>query len=179
MTIQGGESPAGAISVAGASAPQEENQKSGSYGLTIVSTGNSGGGVGDFGIFHDEAVYTVYLNHSEGSGDPSPVWPLQYALLDPSGTAFQALRPPFVLKKQTPVWPAELLSRYQGQEMVVYGVIDAEGKMQQLRILQSLDDRLSDILLQALGQWVFRPASIEGKGVAVKVVLGVPVTSTH
>ncbi len=177
MTIQGGEGPAGAISIAGASTPQEENQKSGSYGLTIVSTGNSGGGVGDFGVFHDEAVYTVYLNHAEDNGDPSPAWPLQYALLGPFGGASLDLRPPFVLKKQMPVWPAELLTKYQGQEMVVYGVIDAEGKVQQLRILQSPDDRLSDILLRALEQWAFRPAMMNGNRVAVKAVLGVPIVS--
>ena len=177
MTIQGGEGPAGAISIAGPSAPQDGNQKSGSYGLTIVSTGNSGGGVGDFGIFHDEAVYTVYLNHAAGNGDPGPVWPLQYALLGPPGAAFQDLRPPFALKKQMPLWPADLLTRFQGQEMVVYGVIDAEGKMQQLKILQSPDAQLSDILLRALEQWVFRPASVNGRPVAVKAVLGVPITS--
>ncbi len=179
MTSQGGEGPAGAIPISIAGNSSSGNQHQGSYGLTIVSTGNNGGGVGDFGVFRDEAVFTVYLNHVQGNGDSSPPWPLQYALLNPAGAGFQDLLPPFLQKKLIPVWPDELTAKYRGQELVVYAVIDAEGKMQQLKILQSPDAQLSDLLLGALAEWVFRPASMNGKPVAVKAVLGVPVTPSQ
>jgi len=176
MTIQGAESPAGAIAIPSPSNSSPSNQAPNAYGMTIISTGNSGGGVGDFGIFHDEAVFTVYLNPAEGKDDPSPPWPLQYAALDPAGGGLRDLLPPFASKKQTPVWPADLLTRYKGQQIVVFGIINTEGKMEHLIVLQSPDARLSDVLLAALRQWLFRPANLNGEPVPLKAVLGVPIS---
>jgi hypothetical protein len=177
MTIQGGEGPTGAITIPAPSKPPAEVQEGASYDLTIISTGNSGGGVGDFGVFHDEAVFTVYLNPATAADDPASPWPLQYAVLHSAGVALQDLLPPFAVKKQTPVWPPDLLTRYRGEEIVVYAIIDAEGKMQHLKALQSPNARLSEALLAVLGQWLFRPATMNGKPVAVKAVLGVPISS--
>ncbi len=177
MTIQGGEGPTGAITIPAPSKPPAEVQEGASYDLTIISTGNSGGGVGDFGVFHDEAVFTVYVIPATAADDPASPWPLQYAVLDAAGVALQDLLPPCPVKKQAPVWPADLLTRYSGQEIVVYAIIDAEGKMQHLKALQSPNARLSEALLAVLGQWLFRPASMNGKPVAVKAVLGVPISS--
>ena len=179
MTIQGGEGPAGAIAIPAPSKPPAEDQEGASYGITIISTGNSGGGVGDFGVFHDEAVFTVYLNPAKAADDPAPLWPLQYAVLDTAGVPLQDLLPPFAVKKQTPVWPPDLLTRYRGQEIVVYAIIDAEGKMQHPKALQSPNARLSEVLLAVLEQWLFRPATMNGKPVAVKAVLGVPISSAQ
>ncbi len=176
MTIQGGEGPTGAITIPAPSKPPAEVQEGASYDITIISTGNSGGGVGDFGVFHDEAVFTVYLNPATAADDPASPWPLQYAVLDPAGVALQDLLPPSPVKKQAPVWPPDLLTRYSGQEIVVYAIIDAEGKMQHLKALQSPNARLSEALLAVLGQWLFRPATMNGKPVAVKAVLGVPIS---
>jgi len=36
---------------------------------------------------------------------------------------------------------------------------------------------LSEALLAVLEQWLFRPATMNGKPVAVKAVLGVPISS--
>jgi hypothetical protein len=179
MTIQGAEGPAGGISISGASNPSDENQGGGSYGMTIVTTGNSGGGVGDFGIFSDEAVFTVYLNPAETADDPAPPWPLQYALLNPGSAALQDLLPPVALKKRMPQWPQDLSRRYEGQQIVLYAVINAEGKLGHFKVLQSPNSQLSEALLASLEQWVFRPATMNGRPVAVKVVLGVPLSPSH
>ena len=179
MTIQGGEGPTGAITIPAPSKPPAEVQEGASYDLTIISTGNSGGGVGDFGVFHDEAVFTVYLNPATAADDPASPWPLQYAVLDTAGVTLQDLLPPSPVKKQAPVWPPDLFARYSGQEIVVYAIIDAEGKMQHLKALQSPNARLSEALLAVLEQWLFRPATMNGKPVAVKAVLGVPISSAQ
>jgi Gram-negative bacterial TonB protein C-terminal len=179
MTIQGAEGPAGGISISGASNPSDENQGGGSYGMTIVSTGNSGGGVGDFGVFRDEAVFTVYLNPAETADDPAPPWPLQYALLNPTGETLQDFLPPIATKKRMPQWPSDLLEKFSGEQIALYAVINAEGKIVQSKILQSPNSRLSEILLSALEQWVFRPATMNGRPVAVKIVLGVAILPSH
>jgi len=179
MTIQGGEGPTGAITIPPPSKPPAEVQEGASYDITIISTGNSGGGVGDFGVFHDEAVFTVYLNPATAADDPASPWPLQYAVLDAAGVALQDLLPPSPVKKQAPVWPPDLFARYSGQEIVVYAIIDTDGKMRHLKALQSPNAHLSEALLAALEQWLFRPATMNGKPVAVKAVLGVPVSSVR
>ena len=176
ISIQGAEGPAGAITIqssSGSSAPSGGNGNS--YGLTIISAGNSGGGVEDFGVFHDEAVFTVYMKPEGSADDPSPSWPLQYALLDPK-IVLRDLVPPFPIKKPAPKWPQNLASRYDGQQVVVYALILTDGKMQGFRILQSPNPSLSSVLLATLKLWLFQPASMDGVGVAVKVVLGVPVS---
>jgi hypothetical protein len=179
MTIQGAEGPAGGISISGASNPTDENQGGGSYSMTIVTTGNSGGGVGDFGIFSDEAVFTVYLNPAESANDPAPAWPLQYALLNPTGGTLEDLLPPIAVKKKMPLWPQDLSGRYEGQQIALYAVINAEGKIGHFKVLQSPSSLLSEVLLAALEQWVFRPATMNGRPVAVKVVLGVAISPSH
>ncbi len=176
MTIQGAEEPAGGIQISGASNPPSENHNGVSYGMTIVTTGNSGGGVGDFGVFKDEAVFTVYLNPAETPDDPAPHWPLQYALLNPTGEALQDLLPPVALKKRMPRWTPEIAEELKGREFVIYAVIDADGKMGQFKVLQSPRAELNALLLSALEEWVFRPATMNGRPVAVKAVLGVPVS---
>ena len=66
MTIQGGEWNVGSISGSPrtrAHQPASPPDEAGSYGITILSAGNSGGGVGDFGVFQNEALFTVYIEH--------------------------------------------------------------------------------------------------------------------
>jgi hypothetical protein len=177
ITIQGGEWPAGTVSSHGlrrATAPQGE----GSYGITIVSTGNSGGGLGDFGVFHDEAVFTVYINTASSTDDPAPAWILQYAILNRSLPP-DDLVAPFPIQKETPQWPAELVARYRGRSLVVYAVISAEGKMQKLKMMQSPNIQFNDTLFAVLDKWTFRPAMVKGNPVAVKALLGVPIVQVR
>ncbi|HEV2383064.1 MAG TPA: energy transducer TonB [Terriglobia bacterium] len=182
ITIQGGEwagdtaSSSGSRALASANRANDEN---GSYGLTIVSTGRSGGGLADFGVFRDEASFTVYIDPPVPADDPAPSWTLEYAALDPTaqGGPRGELAAPFPLKKAGPNWPADLVTRYRGQNMVVYGLIDQDGKLQQMKVMQTPDADLDGALLAALGKWSFRPAKVNTKPVAVKVLLGVPVSS--
>jgi Gram-negative bacterial TonB protein C-terminal len=178
MTIQGGEWAPGSFSgnrfkgVAG-------SEDQGSYGITIVSSGNSGGGLGDFGVFGDEPVFTVYINMAKSLDDPAPSWTLQYALATASGTGSATLSAPFPARKEEPGWPQELALKYTGQTVVASAVIDAEGGIQGLRIIQSPNSTLDPFLIAALKEWVFRPAQSGGQAVAVKVLLGAPVAASR
>ena len=133
--------------------------------------------MGDLGVFRDEAVFTVYLNPATSADDPGPPWALQYSVM--GGGPIQDLTPPFPTKKVAPVWPTDLLARYAGQEMVVSGIIDVGGRMQRLRILKSPNVDLSGALLAALDRWVFRPGTMNGQPIALKIVLGVPITAVQ
>jgi len=178
ITIQGGEWPAGRMSVSGfrhSGVTQDE----GSYGLTIVSTGNSGGGLKDFGVFYDEAVFTVYINTTTSADNPAPPWTLEYAVLKMAGRSLDDVVPPFPVQKQMPEWPEELVARYRGQLLVVYTVISSEGNMERVKMMQSPNIRFNEVLFAVLDKWKFRPAIVNGNSVAVKALLGVPIVQVR
>jgi hypothetical protein len=173
MTIQGGEGPAAAVAVPAPHQPSAADE--GSYGLTVVSTGNNGGGLGDYGVFFNEAVFTDYLNVSSSKNDPQTNWILQYAVLNSGGVLLDNLVPPFPLAKVKPEWPSDLVNRYRGQLLVAYVVIDIEGKMRSLRMVQSPNIGFYEGLSKAFDAWHFRPARVDGKPIAVKALLGIPI----
>ncbi len=180
ITIQGGSLGSGATgkSAGGAIlAPQT------SYRMTILSTASSGGGLADFGIFSNEKVYTVYIDMRQTAEDRSPSWTLQYAPLREAtengadrGSSENPglLVSPFAVTKEMPRLPVELIHKYLRRLIVVYAIINTEGKLERMSVKQSPDARLSEPLLEALSKWVFQPAQLDGQPVATKVLLGIP-----
>jgi outer membrane biosynthesis protein TonB len=153
--------------------------------LTIVSTGSSGGGLPDFGVFSDEKVYTVYINMRQTTDDPAPSWTLQYALLREAaqagtaarnGQSSQGLVPPFPVVKEPVQFPIGLVFRHLRSMMVIYAVINKAGKLERMRVVQTPSDELNQPLLDALAKWSFRPAELYGEPVSVKALLGVPLS---
>jgi len=175
ITIQGGSGHYGTGIVAskiqgGTPAPPQT-----SYGMTISSLGNNGGGLADYGVFSDERVYTVYLDMRQTLEDPAPAWTLQYApLREPNDAApIEGVTPPFPSHKEMPKLSDELLQRYDGRQVVVYAVINTEGRFEQLIVKESPTVELNAPILHALRRWTFRPAQLAGKPVALKVLLGI------
>jgi hypothetical protein len=168
----GGNGRSARIPAGGASSPQ------GSYGITIVANGASGGGFRDFGVFRDEASYTVYVDMTDAGANGSS-WTLQYALDSANRSPYShgVLVPPFATSKSLPRISPQAAARDRGATIVVFGVINPQGRFEEMRIMQSPDPSLNPLLLDALGKWIFRPAEIDGARVRVKVLLGVPVNS--
>jgi len=155
--------------------------------MTIVASASSGGGLKDFGVFHSEAVYTVYISMSDAD-TPMRDWTMQYALLkpdpasdppgDPPASAAPLVVPPFAVTKTTPYFPPEAAAQNVGRMIVVAAIVSAQGKLENVQIIQSPSPLLTAAVLAALGQWEFRPAEANGAQVAVRVVLGIPITAT-
>ncbi len=174
MTIQGGEGSSG-MTASVATRPSASQQKLGSYGITVVSTGVSGGGLADLGIFHNEPVFTVYINMATSSDPTAPSWTLEYAAQHAGDSNGALIAPPFPSKKVTPVWPGDLAERYRSQMAVIFVVIDEAGKVQLAKTMQSPSMGLNPPLLAALEAWEFHPASQDGKPIAVRALVGVPI----
>jgi TonB family protein len=158
------------------------------YGMTIVATAASGGGLRDYGIFRNELVSTVYIQMTH-SPTPAPSWTLQYARLRrPSGNSNSValgsgsvqmqdhVIAPFPMEKEKPQFPEEAVARNLGRMIVVYAEITHEGKVENTRIIQSPNPLLNQPLLAALAKWVFRPAESNGQPVAVKALMGIPLS---
>jgi TonB family protein len=76
--------------------------------------------------------------------------------------------------KEQPVLPAEVVKKYLRRLVIVYAVLNADGKMEQMVIKESPDAQLNEPVLNALSKWSFRPAQFKGENVSVKVLLGFP-----
>lgn len=176
MTIQGGEWPNGTPAEIAPQPPAKPSQ-AGSYGLTVVSSGNSGSGLGDFGVFFNEPVFTVYVNMTTPSDSTAPSWTLVYAALHRDEAGGAKIAAPFPTKRETPRWTADLAEHYRNQLVVIYLVITESGKVQRAKSMESPSAQLVAPLLAALDSWEFRPATLNGKPIAVRALLGVPVAA--
>ena len=148
-----------------------------SYAMTITSTASSGGGLPDYGVFQNQKVYTVYLDMRASDDDSAPAWTLQYALLQPSDpSAIHILgvpTPPYATLKQVPELTGELASICAYKLIVVSGILNINGKLEQISVKKTPDPRINAVIAGALANWMFQPSQIQGSPVALKVVLGI------
>ena len=116
------------------------------------------------------------------TADHSPSWTLQYARLRSaaeisaaaSNQIQEGLTPPFPLVKELPKLNSELIRTYLRNVIVVYAVMDVQGKLQSLSVRQSPDARFNAAILAALTHWTFQPAQLSGQPVPLKVLIGIP-----
>jgi hypothetical protein len=146
------------------------------YGMTVVSTASSGGGLEDFGVFDNERVFTVYIAMKRTPEDADPTWTLQFALLQAAARAGgdPQIAAPSAVMREWPEIPADLEKKYAQRQVVIYAVVDKEGKVSRVSVKQTPDVRVSDPIVVAVNKWVFRPAQLNGHPVAVKILLGIP-----
>jgi hypothetical protein len=185
ITIIGGAGGTGSTANSGAnsaSAPPPRPLQT-SYGYTVISTESSGGGIPFVGVFSQEQVYTVFLDMRQTETDPAPSWTLQFSVLQETGAQAIAKSPtgtqqglvlPFPAVKEQPALPAELVHKYLRKMVIVYAIVNIEGKMEQMSVKDSPDPLLNESVLNALRNWVFRPARLNGEPVRAKILLGIP-----
>ena len=176
ITIQGGERASAGITTI-SNAPAYTIEKQDPYRMTVVATAKSGGGLPDFGVFHEGRVFTVYIPMKRAPAEEDPTWILQYSLLNGDSTDLtsdQGVLAPQPVAREWPQISVELLKRYAHREVVLYAVVDQEGNVGQIAVKQTPDARVSKAMVDALSKWQFRPAQLNDKPVAVKVLIGIP-----
>jgi|KBSMisStandDraft_5_1062788.scaffolds.fasta_scaffold22512_3 hypothetical protein len=156
-----------------------------SYGITILASGGSGGGLPDFGVFGNEQVHTAYLDMRRTIQDDPVTWTVEFGMKQLEATAEservatvggqQEVLLPFPIDKDRPAMPADLVRKYSGRLVIAYAVVTTDGKMEQLSIKQSPDPALNEVVLSALQKWTFRPARRNGEVIPAKILLGIPV----
>jgi hypothetical protein len=172
ITIQGGED-----AQANGDPPKFTIEQQAPYAMTVVSTANSGGGLEDFGVFHDERIFTVYIPMKRSEEEADPTWTLQYAPLqdDPSEAVGQ-VSAPAPATREWPEIPPDLQQKYALRQVVISAVIDKEGKVSEVTVKRTPDARVSAPIAKALSKWTFHPAQVNSQPVAVKVLIGIPLT---
>jgi len=102
-------------------------------------------------------------------------WIMWFSERDASGPrARHDLSPPVLMHKVDPkYYPSAIADRIEGKVQIA-GVILADGHVDQLRVLRSVDPRLDASAIEALHRWEFEPAQRHGQAVAVDMVAEIP-----
>jgi len=95
----------------------------------------------------------------------------EFSLDAPTATTQSMLEPPYATTREPAGASAAPTS---GIMTVVTGLINADGKFQAGRVLQSSNDERGKQWLATLDKWRFHAASKSGKPTTVRVILGIP-----
>jgi TonB family protein len=117
--------------------------------------------------FYEMALNMPNLNSSTGS------WVIRFAELD-AGRKEGELLAPVATEKSDPGYPLELIRANVHGMVTLYAVIHADGKVGDIRVLHSPDERLDSFAAKALARWKFVPAVRAGKPVALEAVVVIP-----
>jgi TonB family protein len=107
------------------------------------------------------------LNSSTGS------WDIRFAELA-AGRKEGELLAPVATETSDPGYPLELIRANVHGMVTLYAVIRSDGKVGEIRVLNSPDDRLDSYAAKALARWKFLPAERAGKPVALEAVVKIP-----
>ncbi len=149
--------------------------------IVVTSGPTGGGGLRAYGVLHGGKVYTIYLPMSGNS------WILEYCATDPAVQERNKLHTTSGLQVQlsyglVPPSPEEQfdfrrlhLGPDQVNRMIIlHGVIDKDGSVSNLKLLQGVQETADAAALAAFARWKFKPALLVGKPVEVEILVGIP-----
>jgi protein TonB len=123
-------------------------------------------------VFAGKRLYEMRLN-MPNLNSASGSWVMKFAELD-SGKHEGELLTPVLMEKIDPGYPLELMRTNVHGMVTLYAVIHPDGKVGNIRVLSSPDDRLDGYAARALARWKFAPAERAGKAVALEAVVEIP-----
>ena len=89
----------------------------------------------------------------------------------PASTDLTGLAP---IRKVDPKYPPDLIDQNVEGEVILYAVIRADGSVDSIQVVRSVDPVLDANAKSAFGQWKFRPAMKDGAPVALEAIVHVP-----
>jgi TonB family protein len=107
------------------------------------------------------------LNSSSGS------WEIHFAELE-AGPKKGYLVAPLATEQSDPGYPLELMRANVHGLVTLFAIIHADGRVSDIRVLNSPDERLDPYAVKALASWKFLPAERGGKPVALEAVVKIP-----
>lgn len=145
--------------------------RDGRYGVVVVGSSLADEYPETLATWANRLAYTVYLHVGAAKN-----WILQYALPPAVEAAGRTTRPdapwPYII-----VRPNLAPGDQDADAILVHGVVNGDGRFEQLAIVFPPQFPQTRFVLDALQQWQFRPASQNGRSAAVEVLLIIPDTS--
>ncbi|HLK63010.1 MAG TPA: TonB family protein [Bryobacteraceae bacterium] len=120
------------------------------------------------------AIYTVAIqmpNVTSFSGS----WMVWFADHEPEpGAEAHEIRAPVPLRKVDPKYIAAAAAENVEGVVRLFAVIRKDGHVEAVGLVRHLDERLDKSAQEALAQWIFQPATLDGKPIAVDAVFEIP-----
>jgi TonB family protein len=123
-------------------------------------------------VFGVRRVYSMTLNmpnlNSAGGS-----WVIRFSELSESAEK-SALIAPEATHKVDPGYPIELIRQNVHGTVMLRAVIQQDGKVSEVKVLSSPDDRLDPYAQAAFARWQFRPGLKNGSAVPLEAVVSIP-----
>lgn len=123
-------------------------------------------------VFGSKRYYSLIMNMPNLTSATGS-WIIRFAELKQSDDKIP-LTAPVALSKMDPAYPADALRDHVEGTVTLYAIIRPDGSVDDIRVLNSLDDRLDQNAIRALSHWHFRPGTKNGEPVAVEAVVQIP-----
>jgi TonB family protein len=81
---------------------------------------------------------------------------------------------PTPLRKVDPKYPQDLIQEHVEGEVILYGVIRADGSVDSIQLVHRLDTQLDANSIAAFSQWKFTPATKDGQPVDIEAIVHIP-----
>ena len=124
-------------------------------------------------VFGPRKFYSMQLNmpnlNSAGGGS----WVIRFAELKDQGERGELIAPELT-RKVDPAYPLELMRSNIEGTVTLYAVVHSDGHVSDVRVINSVDDRLDSYAGAALSRWEFRPAIRNGSPVPIAAVVTIP-----
>ena len=153
------ESPA---SVATSAAPAQSPEERGRQLMEEAQGGEHG----------SRRVFVTYLYLANLTSQSSS-WLLQFAERQPSNPGGPIL-PPRARRKVDPCYPNEALRERVEGTVVIYGVIRADGRVEDAVVMKGTNSAIDKAALGAFSSSLFEPARKNGKAVDVETLVEIP-----
>ena len=128
-------------------------------------------------VFGSKRYYKLVMNMPNLTSVTGS-WIIHFAELKPSEDKV-ALSAPVATMKVDPAYPPDVLRDKVEGTVTLYAVIRADGSVDDIKVLDSLDSRLDETAVRALSRWRFRPGTKNGEPVALEAVVEVPFRMKH
>ena len=128
-------------------------------------------------VFGRRRYYSLIMNMPNLTSATGS-WIIRFAELKQSDDKTD-LTAPVATIKVDPAYPPDVLRDHVEGTVTLYAIIRADGTVDDIRVLDSLDSRLDENAKQALSRWRFRPGIKNGEPVAVEAVVQIPFRMTR
>ncbi len=128
-------------------------------------------------VFGPRKYYSLIMNMPNFTSVTGS-WIIRFAELKGSEDK-TPLTAPVATTKVDPAYPADVLRDHVEGTVTLYAVIRADGSVDDIRVLDSVDSRLDETATRALARWHFRPGTKNGAPVALEAVVQVPFRMRH
>lgn len=127
-------------------------------------------------IFGKRPYYALVMNMPNLTSATGS-WIIHFAELQQTGDK-TVITAPVAVTKVDPAYPADVLRDRVEGTVTLYAVIHADGSVGDVRVLNSVDDRLDQTAIRALRGWHFRPGTKHGEPVELEAVVQIPFRMT-